>query len=110
VHRTFFERFQYLAIYECRECDCEQYVDRPFTHHFGPHCRCPCCGTYRLSRLKDRDRIDRMQRGFLNLLERLAGTGRLVHCRFCRVQFYDRRILASEAATATVQEPDTARN
>ena len=31
-----------------------------------------------------------MRRGFLNFVERLAN-GRLYHCRFCRVQFYDRR-------------------
>jgi len=31
--------------------------------------------------------------GALNTLERLAG-GRLHHCCFCRIQFYDRRKLA----------------
>jgi len=110
VHRTFLERFLYMAIYECRECDSEQYVERPYTHHFGPHCRCPHCGTYRVSRLKERDRIDKMQGGFLNLLERLASGGKLVHCRFCRVQFFDRRILASEATQAEVQEANVAKN
>ncbi len=48
----------------------------------------------RVTRLKEPDRIDPFQTGFLNLLERMAG-GRLFHCRFCRVQFYDRRPLSA---------------
>ncbi|HUI80997.1 MAG TPA: hypothetical protein VLY24_23900 [Bryobacteraceae bacterium] len=96
VHRTFRERFQYLAIFKCDTCETEAYAPHPYSYHFGPQCRCPRCGTYRLGRLKERDRIDRMQTGLFNLVERLAG-GRLVHCRICRLQFYDRRPLASEA-------------
>jgi hypothetical protein len=103
VHRTLLERFQYLAIYECLECDLDTFVPRPYQHHLGPYSRCPHCGTLRLSRLKQRDRIDRMHRGFLNVLERLAG-GKLIHCRFCRLQFYDRRPLAAEAPTPGEQE------
>jgi len=104
VHRTFLEHFQYLGIYECKECGKENSVPRPFQHHLGPHSRCPRCGTLRLSRLKEPDRIDRMHGGFLNLLERLAGGGKLIHCRFCRLQFYDRRPLASETS-APVKNP-----
>jgi hypothetical protein len=100
------ERFLYLAIYECPDCDIETFVPRPYQHHFGPHSRCPHCGTLRLIRLKQRDRIDRMHGGFLNALERIAG-GKLVHCRFCRLQFYDRRPLATEAPTAGEQEMDS---
>jgi hypothetical protein len=47
-------------------------------------------------RLKERDRIDRLHTGLLNMLERLAGGNRLHHCRWCRIQFFDRRKLASE--------------
>jgi hypothetical protein len=46
--------------------------------------------------LKERDRIDPMNSGLLNLLERMTG-GKLFHCRFCRVQFYDRRSRASDS-------------
>jgi hypothetical protein len=31
-----------------------------------------------------------MQKGLLNLLQRLSG-GKLYHCWFCRLQFYDTR-------------------
>jgi DNA-directed RNA polymerase subunit RPC12/RpoP len=96
VHRTLGEHFRYLAIYECRECETETFVPRRYRHHLGPHCRCPLCGTQRLSRLRRPDRIDRMHDGFLNWLERLAGGGRLPNCGFCRLQFYDRQPLASE--------------
>jgi DNA-directed RNA polymerase subunit RPC12/RpoP len=108
VHRTFVEHFQYLAIYECRECETETFVPRPYRHHLGPHCRCPLCGTQRLSRLQGPDRIDRMHDGLLNRLERLAGGGRLLHCCFCRVQFYDRRPLAPEVLDRAKQALDPA--
>jgi DNA-directed RNA polymerase subunit RPC12/RpoP len=118
VHRTFFERFSYMAIYECRDCDAEKLYPRRYTYHFGPYCRCPHCGTLRVTRLKTPDKIDPRQTGFLNYLERLAG-GKLHHCRYCRVQFYDRRMLASEdkrptlawqeakaASSSTAKDPD----
>jgi hypothetical protein len=37
-----------------------------------------------------------MHTGFLNLMERLS-SGKLYHCRFCRIQFYDRRDFARAA-------------
>ncbi|MBZ5583752.1 MAG: hypothetical protein LAQ30_16385 [Acidobacteriia bacterium] len=94
IHRTFWERFSYLAIYECRDCHDITSHPRHYRYHLGEHCRCPRCGTLRVTRLKERDHIDPLNTGLLHLLERLAG-GRLYHCRFCRVQFYDRRSLAS---------------
>jgi DNA-directed RNA polymerase subunit RPC12/RpoP len=93
VHRTFFERFSYMAIYECQDCQREEFVPRQHTFHFGEYARCPRCGTTRLTRLHGPDKIDPMFSGALNTLERLAG-GKLYHCCFCRVQFYDRRELA----------------
>ena len=41
VHRTFFERFSYLAIYECRDCENEELIPRRYTFHFGEYARCP---------------------------------------------------------------------
>ena len=52
VHRTFFERFSYMAIYECQKCEREELVPRRYRYHLGPSCRCPVCGTYRVVRLK----------------------------------------------------------
>lgn len=90
VHRTFFERFSYLAIYECRDCENEEFIPRRYTYHFGENARCPKCGTFRVTKLRGLDKIDKMAPGPLNLLEKMAG-GNLFHCVFCRLQFYDRR-------------------
>jgi DNA-directed RNA polymerase subunit RPC12/RpoP len=97
VHRTLMERLSYLALYECKECHTEDSLPRKFHLHLGKTTRCPKCGTYRLTRLKEPDKIDPMHTGLLNLMERMAG-GKLFHCRYCRIQFWDRRRLASEVA------------
>jgi DNA-directed RNA polymerase subunit RPC12/RpoP len=97
VHRTVLERFSYLAIYSCKDCHAEDNLPRAHQLHRGTTARCPKCGTFRISRLKEPDRIDPMHSGVLNLLEKMAG-GRLFHCRYCRIQFWDRRRLQSELA------------
>jgi len=91
VHRTFFERFEYLALYQCCRCQEEQADVRQYRYHFGEYCRCPRCGTFKLTRLKQPDKIDPMIGGVLNFVERVLGGKRLRHCRYCRIQFYDRR-------------------
>ena len=103
IHRTFFERFIYMAIYACRDCEAEKAHPRHYMFHFGPHARCPHCGTFRVARLKGPDKIDPLRTGLLNYLERLVG-GRLYHCCYCRVQFHDRRMLASEEKTHALPE------
>jgi hypothetical protein len=100
IHRTFFERFSFMAIYECRKCQREESVPLRYRYHLGPTCRCPECGTYRVKRLKQPDKIDPKRGGLLNLLERWAGKGRMFHCRWCRLQFFDRRDLAAGVADA----------
>jgi DNA-directed RNA polymerase subunit RPC12/RpoP len=108
VHRTLMERFEYLAIYECRECHTEEPLLRTYRLHFGKAARCPKCGTYRIVRLKERDRIDPMCGGLLNQIERLSH-GKLHHCRYCRIQFWDRRPLATQvAAEEAAQETEEA--
>jgi DNA-directed RNA polymerase subunit RPC12/RpoP len=101
VHRTVLERFSYLAIYSCKDCHAEDNLPRAHQLHRGTTARCPKCGTFRISRLKEPDRIDPMHSGVLNLLEKMAG-GRRFHCRYCRIQFWDRRRLQSEAAVGEV--------
>jgi hypothetical protein len=55
--------------------------------------------------LKRRDGIDRMYRGGLSLLHRLLG-GKLYHCWFCRLQFYDLRGRRAVKGKTVGQEPD----
>ena len=109
VHRTLLERFSYMAIYACKDCRNEECVPRRFRLHLGRQVRCPKCGTFRVVKLKERDKIDPMQTGLLNLMEHMAG-GKLFHCRYCRTQFFDRRKRASEIAAdeAAVQAEETA--
>jgi DNA-directed RNA polymerase subunit RPC12/RpoP len=106
VHRTLLERLSYYAIYECRECKAQDFLDREHRLHLGKEARCPKCGTYRVVRLGEPDRIDPMYFSLLNVMEHLAG-GRLHHCRYCRIQFWDRRRLAvQEPAAETAQEAE----
>jgi len=109
VHRTFGEKFLYVGMYECRQCRTRKPEPRWYALYTGDYPRCPRCGTYRLTRLAKRDKIDRMHNGLLNLLQKIARAD-LYHCRYCRVQFYDvRRPVAPEvkekaATVATVAE------
>jgi hypothetical protein len=104
VHRTFTERLRYSAIYYCKSCDTEEYVPRMFQYRFGEFARCPQCGTYRLTKLKEPDKIDPMRSGIMNLLERMNG-GSLFHCRYCRIQFFDRRPRTSDGGEENAAEP-----
>jgi hypothetical protein len=53
--------------------------------------------------------IDHVQGGLWNLFERLSH-GNLYHCRFCRVQFYDRRPLLSQASESSPPEATSGDN
>ena len=73
---------------------------RWYALYMGDYPRCPLCGTYRLTRLAERDHIDPMYKGPFNLAQRIFGAD-LYHCRYCRIQFYDRREpIAPEAKDA----------
>lgn len=86
VHRTFRQKFAYLAIYRCRDCGGTARHTR-FALFAADRVRCPLCGTDRLFALPQRDRIDRMYHNAFSVLRHLIPT-RLYHCRFCRIQFY----------------------
>jgi hypothetical protein len=101
VHRPFWEQFEYLAIYECLARPIEQFLPRPYLYHSGSEARCPRSGTSPVSRLNERDRIDGMRKGPVNLRTRISG-GKLVPCRYCRFEFYNRRPLAPESGDALV--------
>ena len=90
VHRTFVEKLLYMGMYECRQCHLRKPEPRWYALYLGDFPRCPRCGTYRLTRLVTRDKIDSMQKGPINYVQFLWGAD-LYHCRYCRVQFYDVR-------------------
>ncbi len=95
LHRTFREKLTLLAVYRCQDCRRIHKEPRPYTFRFGKETRCPRCGTQRLRRLNEPDRIDPFQRSMLAWLDKLLGA-KLYHCRFCRIQFYDHRSLPEE--------------
>jgi hypothetical protein len=103
---------KYLAVYRCPGCHAIEMVEQKYRLHLGESCRCPKCGTFRVTKLKERDHIDKMHTGLLHWLEKLAG-GNLYHCCFCRVQFHDRRRMrplprAAQPAEPQDAKPDTA--
>ena len=95
IHRKFAERLFYMGIFECVQCQQTTRFARRYTFYLGQHCRCPLCGTYRLRPLAVKDHIDRMLMTPMNAWQKIRG-GRLYHCRYCRVQFYDLRPLAEQ--------------
>ena len=110
VHRTLPQKLLYAAMYKCGQCHQRKPEPHWFARHLGDYPRCPHCGTYRLRRLARRDKIDAMEKGFVNLMQRLWG-GNLYHCRFCRVQFYDvRKPVAPEIREYPAGAPAEAAN
>lgn len=89
VHRTLGQKFVYMAVYRCRSCNALIYRPRLYMFYFAKETCCPLCGTKRLSRLAEPDGIDRMYWNLFSFLRRFVET-RIYHCRFCRIQFYDR--------------------
>ena len=89
------ERFFYMGVFECPQCKEVRRIARRYTYYLSKEARCPLCGTYRLRALAERDHIDKMHWNPINRMQRFLG-GHLYHCRYCRVQFYDRRPLAEE--------------
>ena len=85
-----------MGIFECRQCKESRKIPRRYTYYLSKAVRCPLCGTYRLRALLEPDRIDRMHNNPMTVLHRIIGDCRLYHCRYCRIQFYDRRALADQ--------------
>jgi hypothetical protein len=90
VHRAFREKFIYLALYRCRKCGAVKPRPRRFMFYFQDGAACPLCGTSKLKRLTARDHIDPMRWNLYNWLRWIMDF-QLYHCRYCRIQFYDRQ-------------------
>ena len=104
VHRTRRERWLYAAAYECRHCRARQQQGHWYSFLFGDISHCPRCGTHRVQRLRDVDRIDRMYRNPISYLQKFFG-GNLHRCSYCRLQFYDVRDVAPKQKVIGDTEP-----
>jgi hypothetical protein len=102
LHRTRWQKILFQSMFKCAKCGEPEPVPRKYTFLFGLHARCPSCGTGKLTRMAGRDRIDRMFHNPFSYLQRAFG-GKLFHCSYCRLQFYDLRPLVPSARENTRQ-------
>lgn len=66
--------------------------------------QCPRCHTLKVSRRIAPDKIDPVIKTFSSVIQGLLG-GRLYHCNYCRIQFYDLRHSMKNAPTGTQPTP-----
>lgn len=64
--------------------------EQTLTFVFSPYSRCIQCGSYRVKRLRGRDRIDARSTHPLSFLLALTGAP-FYHCNPCRLQYHDWR-------------------
>jgi ribosomal protein L40E len=89
-HRRWYQRFVYRQVLQCRKCGAREPMPREFTLKPTAHVQCPRCHTYKVSRRIAPDKIDPVIKSMSSMLQSVLG-GRLYHCNFCRIQFYDLR-------------------
>ena len=89
-HRKWYQRFVYQQILHCRKCGVDQQMPREFTLKPTAYVQCPRCHTHKVSRRIAPDKIDPVIKSFSSVIKGLLG-GRLYHCNYCRIQFYDLR-------------------
>jgi len=90
VHGLSSERFTYMAIYACAIATRKGML-RAATRTTSVHTAAArIAEPFPRHPLKETRPHRSLQTRFLNFLEGTAG-GRLHHCRYCRIQFYDRR-------------------
>ncbi len=89
-HRKWYQRFMYKQVLQCRKCGIDSQVPREFTLKPTAIVQCPRCHTQKVSRRIAPDKIDPVIKSFSSVVQGLLG-GRLYHCNFCRIQFYDLR-------------------
>jgi hypothetical protein len=105
-HRKFWEKPIYSVVFKCKGCETRVGAKHNFFNYLASHARCPRCGTEDLGKRITRDKIDKVIRTPISILQSIVG-GTLYHCIYCRIQFYDlrgrRRIRKqSEAERGTV--------
>ncbi len=104
ARRNIIEKLIYSTVYRCKTCDLRTGITRAYTLYFSPVCHCPNCGNERVRTRSKPDKIDKLLKTPMSLVQRMLG-GTLYHCLYCRIQFYDVRKLSSvEANTAKVAD------
>ena len=88
--RNISEKLYYSLVFKCRSCGLRVGEKHNFLNYFARHTRCPRCGTAEVEKRTTRDRIDKVLKTPISLVQAMLG-GTLYHCVFCRIQFYDLR-------------------
>jgi len=99
-HRKWYQRFKYKQLLQCRKCGNEAQTLREFTLKPTAIVQCPQCHTLKVSRRIAPDKIDPVIKSFWSIVQGLLG-GRLYHCNYCRIQFYDLRHSVKPPANRT---------
>jgi DNA-directed RNA polymerase subunit RPC12/RpoP len=89
-HRRWYQKLFYVHLYRCRECGIETPMRREFSLKPSAYVQCPRCHTHKVTRRIAPDKIDRVIHTFSSVMQGMLG-GRLYHCVYCRIQFYDLR-------------------
>ena len=88
--RRFLDRLRYLEAYRCTGCGARYHVTLSSRLALARYAKCPKCRYQVITPMKRIDKIDKMRGGIFNMIHRVFG-GKLYHCWFCRLQFYDLR-------------------
>ena len=88
--RRFLDRLRYLEAYRCTGCGARYNVTLSSRLALARYAKCPKCRYQDITPMKRIDKIDKMRGGIFNMIHRVFG-GKLYHCWFCRLQFYDLR-------------------
>jgi hypothetical protein len=75
---------------QCKKCGAREPMPREFTLKPTANVQCPRCHTYKVSRRIAPDKIDPIIKSLSSIMQGFLG-GRLYHCNYCRIQFYDLR-------------------
>ncbi len=105
THRRFWEKPIFEVVFKCRGCETRIGAKRNFLNYFGGHAKCPRCGAEELHKRSKPDRIDKLVKSPMSVVQSLAG-GNLYHCGFCRIQFYDLREGKSRRSSRFVSAND----
>ncbi len=90
VRRSHLSRIFFSAVYRCRGCERDFRVPHLAFKGISMHSCCPRCGSFRLERLRKRDRIESLSHSPVSFLQMLLGAP-ISWCPLCRLQFYDFR-------------------
>ncbi len=108
VHRKkrhYFEKMFYVEVYQCVDCGHWSKVPGKLSAFFSFAASCPSCGNPHLATLRKRDHIDLMYHNPLSWCQRLLGAP-LLHCAYCRLQFYDYRKRLTESTNKSTIKSD----